>query len=250
MPNEISASTPRGLPSVLITGAAGAIGRATANLLSQQGYPLVLVDSDAQAVETLSKTLDHASWIAGDATRAAEMAAIFQNAAAELGGVVLAVGFEGPVGKLEECDDDDFHRTMTLNVTSVWLGLKEALKVLKPKGKGSIVVVSSISGTMGAPMMSAYSASKHAVLGLVRSAAREAAASGVRINAVCPGPASSNMMRRIDEGLGRGDAVKSIPMQRYAEPDEIARMISFLCSDGSSYSTGSSFMLDGGYGCR
>jgi NAD(P)-dependent dehydrogenase (short-subunit alcohol dehydrogenase family) len=172
--------------SVLITGAAGVIGRAAFKLLSAQGYPLVLVDRDAAAVESLAASLGRASWMSGDATDAGDMATIFAKAAPDLGSVVLAVGAEGPVGAIEDCDDDDFHRTMTLNVTSVWLGLKAALKVLKPKGQGSIVVLSSISGSMGMPMMSAYSVSKHAVLGLVRSAAREAAASGVQINANCP----------------------------------------------------------------
>jgi NAD(P)-dependent dehydrogenase (short-subunit alcohol dehydrogenase family) len=236
--------------SVLITGAAGVIGRATAKLLSSQGYPLVLVDRDAMAVEALAATLTDATGVRGDATDPGDMADIFQGAAPNLGCVVLAVGTEGPIGALEDCDDDAFHRAMTTNVSSVWLGLKNSLKALKPRGKGSIVALSSISGTMGMPTMSAYAASKHAVLGLVRSAAREAAGFGVRINAVCPGPAVSDMMQRIDSDLGRQDATGSIPMRRYAEPDEIAQMIAFLCSDASSYSTGSSFMLDGGYGCR
>jgi len=184
-------------------------------------------------VERLAASLPAASWVAGDATIAADVASMFARAGPDLGGIVLAVGSEGPIGPIEDCEDEAFQRTMALNVMSVWLGLKAALKVLKPRGQGSIVVLASISGTMGMPMMSAYAASKHAVLGLVRSAAREAAASGVRINAVCPGPAASEMMRRIDDGMGRADAAKSIPMGRYAEPDEIAEMIAFLCSDAS-----------------
>ena len=236
--------------SVLITGAAGVIGRAAAALLAGQGYALVLADRDVAAVEALAGSLPGATWIGGDATDAADVAAMVAKAGAALRCVVLAVGSEGPVGPIEDCDDAAFLATMTLNATSVWLGLKAALKVLKPKGRGSIVVLASLSGTMGMPMMSTYSASKHAVLGLVRSAAREAAGSGVRINAECPGPAVSDMMRRIDEGMGRADAAASVPMGRYAEPAEIAQMIAFLCSDASSYSTGASFMLDGGYACR
>jgi len=238
------------LGPVLITGAAGAIGRAAARRLAADGYPLVLADRNARAVEGLAASLPDASWIGGDATVASDVAAMVAAAGPDLGGVVLAVGAEGPMGAIETCEDDDFARTMSLNVTTVWLGLKAALPVMKARGGGSIVVLASISGTMGMPMMSAYAASKHAVLGLVRSAAREAAASGVRINAVCPGPAVSEMMQRIDDGLGRPDAAKSIPMGRYAEPDEVADMIAFLCSDASRYSTGSSFMLDGGYACR
>jgi len=238
------------LGPILITGAAGVIGQAAARRLSGQGYPLLLADRNAATVERLAASLPAASWAAGDATIASDVAAIFAQAGPDLGGVVLAVGTEGPIGPIEDCEDEAFLRAMALNVTSVWLGLKAAIKVLKPKGRGSIVVLASISGTMGMPMMSAYAASKHAVLGLVRSAAREAAASGVRINAVCPGPAASEMMRRIDDAMGRADSAKSIPMGRYVEPDEIAEMIAFLCSDASRYSTGSSFMLDGGYACR
>ena len=236
--------------SVLITGAAGTIGGAAAALLSARGYPVILVDRDAAAVATLAATLPGASWVQGDALEAASMAAIFEDAAPVLGSVVLAVGGEGPLGMLEDCPDEAFEQTMRLNVTSVWLGLKHALKALKPKGSGSIVAVSSISGVVAAPMMSAYAASKHAVMGLVRTAAREAAGWGVRVNAVCPGPAVSSMMTRIDAGLGRSGASSSVPMQRYGEPEEIAEMIAFLCSDASRYSTGSSFMVDGGYACR
>ena len=236
--------------SVLIVGAAGTIGRAAAKLLAAQGRPLILVDKDEGALEALAASLGGATCAPGDALDAQSMAAVFQAAAPSLDGVILAVGCEGPVGPLEDCDDDEFRRALDLKVTSVWLGLKHALKALKPKGRGSIVVLSSISGTMGAPMMSAYAAGKHAVIGLVRSAAREAAASGVRVNAVCPGPAVSEMMQRIDASLGRSDAARSIPMQRYAEPEEVAQMIAFLCSDASRYSTGSAFMVDGGYSCR
>ena len=141
--------------SVLITGAAGTIGGAAAALLSARGYPVILVDRDAAAVATLAATLPGASWVQGDALEAASMAAIFEDAAPVLGSVVLAVGGEGPLGMLEDCPDEAFEQTMRLNVTSVWLGLKHALKALKPKGSGSIVAVSSISGVVAAPMMSA-----------------------------------------------------------------------------------------------
>lgn len=236
--------------SVLITGAAGTIGQAAARLLSSQGYRLILVDQNAGALQALASSLDGATWVVGDALDPTSMEKVFREAAPDLGSVVLAVGGEGPIGALEDCADEAFQQAMTLNVTSVWLGLKHALKALKPKRAGSIVVLSSISGTMGMPMMSAYAAGKHAVMGLVRSAAREAAGSGVRINAVCPGPAVSEMMTRIDAGFGRPDAAQSVPMQRYAQPEEVAEMIAFLCSDASRYSTGSSFTVDGGYSCR
>jgi len=236
--------------SVLITGAAGEIGRAAAELLASRGCSLVLVDHDAEAVSALAARLRGATAVAADMLDARRVAAVFDDAAPRLGAVVLAVGTEGPIGPLETCDDAAFARSMTVNVTSAWLGLKHALRVLKPKGAGSIVALSSISGVMASPMMGAYAAGKHAVMGLVRTAAREAAGTGVRVNAVCPGPADSEMMRRIDTRLGRPDAAQSVPMKRYAAPAEIAETIAFLCSDASRYSTGGAFMVDGGYSCR
>lgn len=236
--------------SALITGAAGAIGTATARLLAGKGYACTLADRDEMALVRLAESLPGTVHFCGDLTDPETVARLFGNAPADLSAVVLAVGGEGPVGALEHCEDAHFQALLALNVTSTWLGLKHALRTLKPKGGGSIVVLSSISGLMGMPMMSAYAATKHAVMGLVRSAAREAAMSGVRVNAVCPGPTSSALMRRVDDALGRQDAAHSIPMGRYAKTDEVAQMVAFLCSDESRYSTGASFTLDGGYSCR
>jgi NAD(P)-dependent dehydrogenase (short-subunit alcohol dehydrogenase family) len=246
--------------NLIITGAAGAIGQAAARLLFEEGYQLFLVDRDEDGVKRLAADFPNSVTIAADATNAESIAAVFQRASAgRLSAVVLAAGIEGPVGPLEECPDDSFDQVMLLNVKSVWIGLKHSLKVMKRQGSGSIVALSSISGVMASPMLAPYAASKHAVIGLVRTAAREAAAYNVRVNAICPAPVDSDMMRRIDDGLskkfpdrfgGRSDASKSVPMQRYATPQEIARSIAFLCSDNSSYCTGSSFMVDGGIACR
>jgi NAD(P)-dependent dehydrogenase (short-subunit alcohol dehydrogenase family) len=246
--------------NLIITGAAGTIGQAAARLLFEEGHRLFLVDSDGERVKLLAAEFPNSVPIAADATNAESMAGVFHRAATgRLSAVVLAAGIEGPVGPLEDCPDEAFDEVILLNVRSVWLGLKQSLKVMKQQGSGSIVALSSISGVMAAPMLAPYAASKHAVLGLVRTAAREAAAYNVRVNAVCPAPVDSNMMRRIDERLrekfpdrlgGGTDASKSVPMQRYATPQEIARSIAFLCSENSSYCTGSSFMVDGGVSCR
>lgn len=246
-------------PQVILTGAAGTIGRAVARKFSKEGKSILLIDRQEEALRQLSDQLAGSSWQALDATDAASVAATFDRIAGSLESVILAAGIEGPIGNLEECSDAEFQNVMAANVLSVWLGMKHGLRLLKPKGRGSIVALASISGTMGMPTMAPYSASKHAVIGLVRTAAREAAASGVRVNAVCPGPVDSEMMTRIDTSLaekhpdrlkGRKDASASLPMQRYAKPEEIADAISFLCSDASAYVTGTSFMVDGGYTCR
>jgi len=246
--------------NIVITGAAGAIGRAAARVLSADGYRLLLVDRNEEDLTRMAADYPTSVQFVADATNAAHVAEVFRQASAgSLDGVILAAGIEGPVGNFEDCDDEAFATVMLVNVKSVWLGIKYGLQVMKPQRSGSIVALSSISGVMAAPMLAPYAASKHAVVGLVRTAAREAAAFNVRVNALCPAPVDSDMMRRIDTDLsekfpqrlgGGADAAKLVPMQRYATPDEVARAAAFLCSDASSYCTGSTFMVDGGISCR
>lgn len=241
--------------TIIITGAAGTIGQATAEILNQQGFHLVLADKNINALIKLTSHISNSSTILVDVTNPIEMTELFNSVANELTGVVMCASIEGPIGPIEECTDINFQTVMTTNVMSVFLGIKHALRVLKPKKRGSIVVLSSISGITGMPMLSSYSASKHAVMGLVKSTAREAASHGIRINAVCPGPVTSKMMDRIDSEMvalfpNRPNASSSIPMQRYATPTEVAKMIAFLCSDASEYCTGSTMTIDGGLTCK
>jgi NAD(P)-dependent dehydrogenase (short-subunit alcohol dehydrogenase family) len=242
--------------NIVMTGAAGAIGRAMAKLLYAEGYRLLLVDRDAGALEVLAAECPGSTSHVAQASDATQMAAVFA-AAGSLDAVILAAGIEGPVGVLEDCAEDAFDEVLRVNVKGVWLGMKFALPLMKAQRRGSIVALSSISGVMAAPLLAPYAASKHAVVGLVRSAAREAAAHNVRVNALCPAPVDSQMMTRIDAGLaaaapGRAetDAAKRVPMQRYARTEEVARAAVFLCSDASSYCNGSTFMVDGAITCR
>jgi len=245
--------------TVIITGAAGTIGKATAELFSQEGYRLLLVDKKEEELIKLTSLVSNSISISMDVTDPQAVANLFDTVADDLTGVVLAAGIEGPVNILEDCPDDLFQMVMTTNVMSVWLGIKHALRVFKPRKQGNIVVLSSISGITATPMLSPYCASKHAVTGLVRTAAREAASYGIRVNALCPGPVVSGMMKRVDSALAelyparldyRKDASHVIPMQRYATPEEVASIIRFLCSDASRYCTGTTMMVDGGLTCR
>ncbi len=246
--------------TALITGAAGTIGQAAAHRLAERGYRLVLADRDESALLEFAGGVEGAQAVVADLAVAAAPAELFRRPfAGGLAAVVIASGAEGPVGLLEDCSEDQFDAAMTLNVKTVWLTLRESLRLMKRQGRGSIVVLSSISGVMAAPLLSPYAASKHAVMGLVRTAAREAAGSGVRVNAVCPAPVQSEMMRRVDAALherfperlqGRHDASRSVPMQRYATPAEVAEAIAFLCGDAASYCTGTALMVDGGFSCR
>jgi NAD(P)-dependent dehydrogenase (short-subunit alcohol dehydrogenase family) len=245
--------------TVIITGAAGTIGRATAQLLSQKGCRLLLVDKKEDELIKLTSLLPNSTSLSIDVTDSQAVENLFDSVADDLLSVVLAAGIEGPVSILEDCSDHFFQTVMTTNVMSVWLGIKHALRVFKPRKQGNIVVLSSISGVTAMPMLSPYCASKHAVTGLVRTAAREAASYGIRVNAVCPGPVASTMMERIDSALaelyparlnGGVDASRSVPMQRYATPEEVANIIGFLCSDASAYCTGTTMMVDGGLTCK
>lgn len=252
----------RQVRTALIAGAAGAVGRATAELLLGSGHRCLLVDRDEEAVRSVAAGRDEAPWLYADLTDARAVEHVVAASSARLGGIdslILAAGIEGPVAPIEETDDSAFDSVMAVNVRSVWLMLKACLPGMKARRRGSVVALSSISGTGPAPLMAAYGASKHAVLGLVRSAAREAAEFGVRVNAVCPGPIDSDMMRRIDRGLsarlpgrlgGAPNAAGSLPLRRYAQADEVARMIAFLCSEESGYCTGGTYMVDGGYTSR
>jgi NAD(P)-dependent dehydrogenase (short-subunit alcohol dehydrogenase family) len=249
---------------ILITGATGVIGRTTAQLACEQHGSVFLVDLEGDGLSRLAATLPagQVAWLAADVTDAAQVRQAFAAAEARFGaidGAVLAAGIEGPVGLIEDCADDAFDAVIAVNVRGVWLSLKRCLALMKPRGTGSVVMLSSISGVGGAPRLAPYAMSKHAVLGLMRTAAREAAASGVRVNAVCPGPVESDMMSRInaslnsrssDEPAGRCDPAASLPMGRYALPEEVAQMIVFLCSNASSYCSGGTYMVDGGYSAR
>ncbi len=245
--------------TIMITGAVGTIGKATARLLSDQGYHLLLVDRKEDELKKLVSSIQNSTGKSIDVTDSNEINHLFDAVSEDLVGIVLAAGIEGPVSILEDCSDHNFQTVMTTNVMSTWLGIKHGLRIFKSRKQGSIVVLSSISGIMAAPMLSPYCASKHAVTGLVKTAAREAASYGVRVNAVCPGPVVSEMMDRIDSALVKQyperlnnftKASHSVPMQRYATAEEVASVISFLCSDASRYCTGTSLMVDGGLTCR
>ncbi len=241
------------IKTVIITGGAGVIGQATARNLKHKGYHVVLADL------SFAEQQDNFTYQQCDMTQDSEVGQLFDRYANTLCGVVLAAGVEGAIARIDEMPEEQFDRVMDVNVKGVWLGLKHAIRILKPRGQGNIVALASTSGMLGVPRMAVYSASKHAVMGLIKSAAREVAQFGVRVNSVCPGPVESEMMKRIDGTLlaqdpnrfyGNRDASGAIPMKRYAAPEEVAHAIAYLCSERSSFTTGSHITLDGGLMCR
>jgi NAD(P)-dependent dehydrogenase (short-subunit alcohol dehydrogenase family) len=246
--------------TVLITGAAGDVGQACGELFLERGARVVMTDRVAPPARFLDRS-DVAFHPADVTDRAAVEAAL--RAAVErfgrLDAAVLAAGIEGPVAPIEDIDEAAFDQVMAVNVKGCLNWMQACLSVMKPQRAGSIVALSSISGVVGGPFLGAYTASKHAVIGLVRSAALEAGPHGVRVNAVCPGPIASNMMRRLDAALsardparaaGRPDAAKSLPLQKYVSVEEVAQMAAFLCGDESGSCHGGTYLVDGGYTAR
>tara|TARA_Y100000588_G_C13809022_1_gene734249 strand:- start:179 stop:733 length:555 start_codon:yes stop_codon:yes gene_type:complete len=178
------------------------------------------------------------------------------TAAERYGGVDVLLanaGIEGDVAPLVQYDEARFDQVIGVNVKGVFLGIKSAVPPMMERGGGSIVITSSVAGVKGSAGIGPYCASKHAVIGLMKSAAQEYAGANIRVNSVNPSPVETRMMRSLEEGIAPGDSerIKSrmasaIPLKRYGEPEEIAKVMLFLASDESSWVTGSVQMADGG----
>jgi len=239
---------------VLITGALTGIGRASALAFAKGGSRIVVSGRHEEAGQELAKELRalgaEAEFIRADVRRDDEVRELVDRTVARFGRLDAAVnnaGTEGHPGPVTEQSADSYAATFDTNVLGTLLSMKHELRVMQSQCSGSIVNISSTYGDLGARGASVYSASKHAVEGLTKSAALEAAASGVRINAVAPGPIETAMLNRFTGSAERkAGLVAGVPLQRVGEPDEIANAIVFLASDKSSFTTGQVLFVDGG----
>tara|TARA_B100000963_G_scaffold323098_1_gene307651 strand:+ start:3409 stop:4170 length:762 start_codon:yes stop_codon:yes gene_type:complete len=242
----------------IITGGAGGIGAAAAERFLQEGAYVLLVDLDEDALAETCTRLgsNRVSYLVGDVTQAADNQAMVDTATQRYGGldVFLAnAGIEGNVASLLDYPEQRFDELMAINVKGPFLGLRAAIPAMRRRGGGSVIITSSIAGLTGAPRLAPYATSKHAVIGLMRSAAKEFAPEGIRVNTVNPSPVNTRMMRSIEQGLSPDEPEQAvqvltagIPMQRYAEPQDIANLMLFLASDESAFITGSVYSADGG----
>ena len=242
----------------IITGAAGGIGRATAELFVAEGARVVLVAVDGAALGVIARPLGAAAiCVAGDVADPGTAKRAVAAATEQFGGlhVLFAnAGIEGRIAPLVEQQFADVERVLRVNVLGVFNFVQHAAPKIAAGGGGSIVITSSVAGVIGSPGLGPYVASKHAVIGLMKTAAIELAPSGIRVNTVNPGPIDNRMMRSIEEQAApeHGDVVKAgftkqIPMGRYGANGEIAKLALFLASDESSYCTGGVFVADGGF---
>lgn len=246
--------------SVLITGGAGGIGRATAKAFAAAGARLTIVDRDGEAAAAVAAELrgngGEATSVEADVTQAADVRKYVEAAKAAYGGIDVFfnnAGIEGSIRSIIDYDEDEFDRVIAVNVRGVFLGLKYVLPTMLEQGQGAVVNTASVAGLVGTPNMSTYCASKHAVLGITSSVSGEVARSGVRVNAVCPGPVDTRMIQDVARKINPDDpeGVRAryegaIPSGRYTQPEEIADVVLFLASDGAKNVTGMHFTIDGG----
>ena len=238
----------------LITGAASGLGRATALTFARLGATVVVsdvnADGGAETVALIEEAGGKAVFIGCDVTNEADVQALVQQTVQQFGRLDCAVnnaGISSVWAKTHEYPTEHFHKVMEINTTGVFYCLKAEISQMLAQGGGNIVNVSSVSGLVGFPHNSAYTASKHAVVGLTRSAGLEYARKNIRVNAVCPAFTLTPMVEAgfvvegFEEGMKRG-----IPMKRFGQPREIADAIVWLCSDESSFITGHALPLDGG----
>jgi len=242
----------------IITGGAGGIGKAAANVFISEGAEVIIMDLDE---DSLIKTCEEIgsnriSYFAGDVTKPDDNNSVVELAKERYGGLDIFLanaGVAGDITTIEEYDEDQFDHVMAVNAKGPFLGLQSAIPAMKLRGGGSFIITSSTAGVMGTPSIAPYGMSKHAVIGLMKSAAKECASMNIRVNTVNPAPVETDMMRLLEEGMTsedkkdvKGDIESSIPLGRYAQPEEIAKLMLFLASEDSSFITGSVYMADGG----
>jgi NAD(P)-dependent dehydrogenase (short-subunit alcohol dehydrogenase family) len=241
-------------PVVLITGALSGIGRAAAMAFAKKGAKVVVAGRRDEAGKALANELrsfgSEAEFLNADVRKDDDVRALVEKTFARFGRVdaaVNAAGTEGQPGPVIEQTAESYAATFDTNVLGTLLSMKHELRVMQAQGSGSIINISSTYGHEGGAGASVYVGSKHAVEGMTKSAALEAASSGVRVNAIAPGPIETGMLGRFTGTAERKAALlKTVPLGRFGDPADIARAAVFLASEEASFITGQILAVDGG----
>lgn len=245
--------------SVVITGGSGGIGSVTGKLMAEEGARVLLVDIDEKALKEIVRDFDSdpVEYAVADVTKPEQVKAYVDKAVELFGGIDIFfnnAGVEGNVAPLDEYSLDEYHQLIHVNVNGMFFGLHYVFPVMKKNDKGgSIIMTSSVAGLMGTANVTPYVTSKHAVIGMMRSAALEGAGHNIRVNTVNPSPVDNRMMRSLESGFNPDESEKAkeqfeqmIPLGRYATNEEIAKMVMFLASEDSEFITGTVNPVDGG----
>ncbi len=241
----------------IITGAATGIGRATALLFAREGAQVIIADTNEDDAQ---KTVAHiegengkAGFVRTDVSSAEDMQALMETAAEQMGGIDVIVNNAGAQrsGAITDFEESEWDLLMRVNPKSCFLGAKYGVPYLRERGSGSIVNIASLAGLKGGPGMSAYSASKGAIIAFTRALAMELAPDNIRVNCVCPGWIDTPFNQPAIEFMGGREEQEKmvqqmVPLQRQGIPEEIAPGILYLASDASSYMTGQALVIDGG----
>jgi NAD(P)-dependent dehydrogenase (short-subunit alcohol dehydrogenase family) len=238
----------------IVTGASFGIGQATAIAFAKRGAKVAIVDwvEDQETLRQIRAIQGEAIFIKCDVSQASQVEAMVQQVINTYGRIDFAfnnAGIEGAVAPIHECTEDNWNKTIGVNLTGVWLCMKYEIAQMLKQGKGVIVNCASVAGLIGFPGLPAYVASKHAVVGLTKTAALENAKAGLRVNAVCPGVIRTPMIDRV---TGKAKEVEKQyesmePVGRMGDPSEVAEAVVWLCSDAASFVTGHAMPVDGGW---
>src|ERR1044071_7046069 len=243
----------------LVTGGGNGIGRAASAAFARHGAKVVVVDRDAAGAEATAGIIrqngGQAIAVTADVTRSQDVKAYVRTAIETFGRIDCFfnnAGIEGKLAATAEYDEAVFDAVLGVNVKGVFLGLRHVLPEMIRQGRGAVVNTASVAGLVGTPGMPAYVASKHAVIGLTKTASGEVARAGVRVNCVCPGPVDTRMIHSVEAQLDPKDPAAvgrryqaGIPSGRYTTPEEIANAVLFLCSDLAANISGIQFVVDG-----
>lgn len=240
----------------LVTGGSFGIGRATAIAFAKQGAKIAVADwkedKNQETLKRIGKAGSEGIFIRCDVSKSQEVKAMMSKIITKYGKLDFAfnnAGIEGSMASVHECSEENWDKTISVNLKGVWLCMKYEIPQMLKQGKGVIVNMSSVAGLIGFANLPAYVSSKHAIVGLTKTAALENAKTGIRVNAVCPGVIKTEMIDRI---TGKDKAVEKQyegmePVGRMGKPEEIAESVIWLCSEAASFITGVALPADGGW---
>ncbi|WP_121356314.1 SDR family oxidoreductase [Flavisolibacter nicotianae] len=240
----------------LVTGGSFGIGRATAVAFAQRGARVVIADwkedPDGLTLQQIREAGSEGLFVKTDIAKTADVKALFEKIMAIDGRIDYAfnnAGIEGEMAPVHECTEENWDRTIAINLKGTWLCMKEEIARMRKQGGGVIVNCASIAGLGGFANLPAYVASKHAVVGLTKTAALENATAGIRVCTVCPGVIRTPMIDRVTRGDPEVEKQYTAmePMGRMGRPEEIAETVVWLCSEAASFVTGISMAVDGGF---